>query len=96
MQTTTREVYYGAYVYDIRDNIVHEVSEMLREWKGAKWMDKYIIAPDRFNTGYEEKYKDWLKDNILSISSPIPRNYLSIEYKDAKVVIKVKEVKCEA
>ena len=72
MQTTPREVYYGAYVYDIGDDKVHEASEMMRGWKCAKKMDKDTISLDQFNVGYDESYKVWLRDNIQSISSPIP------------------------
>ena len=59
--TVPREAYYGAYVYDIGDDRVHDASEMLREWKNAKRMGKDTIAPDRFNAGYGKGYKEWLK-----------------------------------
>ena len=96
MQTTPREAYYSAYVYGIGDDRVHDASEMLREWKGAKWMDENTIAPDRFNAGYDETCISWLKDNIQSISSPIPHSFRSIEDKEAKAVIELREVKCKA
>ena len=57
-QTVPKEAYYGAYVYNIRDDRVHDASEMFREWKSAKQMDKTIIAPDRFNAGYDEDTKN--------------------------------------
>lgn len=44
IQTTPREAYYGTYVFDIGNDLVHEASEMLREWKGSKRIDKYIIS----------------------------------------------------
>ena len=53
-QTVPREEYYGACVYDIRDDRVDDALEMLREWKNAKRMGKDTIAPDRFNAGYDE------------------------------------------
>ena len=96
MQTTSRGAYYGAHVYDIWDDRVHDASEMLREWKGAKWMDKDTISLDRFNAGYIETFKTWSKDNIQSISSPMPRSFHTIKGKEAKVVIDLREVKCEA
>ena len=34
-QTVPKEAYYGAYVYDIGDDRVHDTSEMFREWKSA-------------------------------------------------------------
>ena len=63
-QTVTREAYYGAYVYDIGDDRVHDASEMFREWENAKRMGKDTIAPVRFNAGYDEGYKEWLKRDI--------------------------------
>ena len=56
-QTVPREAYYGAYVYYIGDDRVHDASEMFREWKSAKRMDKDTIAPDRFNALYDKGYK---------------------------------------
>uniref|UniRef100_M1DXM6 Uncharacterized protein n=1 Tax=Solanum tuberosum TaxID=4113 RepID=M1DXM6_SOLTU len=37
---------------------------MLREWKKAVGMNQDTIAADRFNAGYDETYKAWLKGNI--------------------------------
>ena len=41
MQTTPQEAYYGTYVYDIGDDILHDALKMLREWKGTKRMDRH-------------------------------------------------------
>ena len=83
-------------MYDIEDDRVHDASEMLREWKRSRWMDKDTISLNQFNTRYDETYKAWLKDNIQSISSPIPHSFRSIEDKEAKAVIELREVKCKA
>lgn len=83
-------------MYDIEDDRVHDASEMLREWKDTKRMDKDTIDPNWFNTGYDDTYKSWLKDNIRSISFPIPRNFCSIEDKDSKAVNERREVKRKA
>ena len=72
-QTMPREAYYGAYVYDIGDDRVHDASEMLRKLKNTKRMVKDNIAPDRFNAGYEECYKEWLKNDIQNISFQTPK-----------------------
>ena len=96
MQTTTREVYYGAYVYDIGDDKVHEASEMMRGWKCAKKMDKDTISLDQFNVGYDESYKVWLRDNIQSISSLIPHSFCSVTDQESKAVVELREVKKEA
>ena len=53
-QTVPREAHNGAYVYDIGDDRVHDASEMFREWKNAKRMDKDSISPDRLIAGYDE------------------------------------------
>ena len=45
-QTIPKETYYGAYIYDIGDDRVHDASKMFREWKSTKCMDKDTIAPD--------------------------------------------------
>ena len=63
-QTVPREAYYGAYAYNIGDDRVHDASEMLREWKNAKRIGKDTIALDRFNVGYDEGYKEWLKKDM--------------------------------
>ena len=59
-------------------------------------MNKDNIAPDRFITGYDEAYKIWLKNDIQSISSPVPNSCRTVEDKEAKVVIELREVKWEA
>ena len=59
-------------------------------------MDKDTIAQDRFNAGYDEKYKAWLQDNIQCISYPIPHSFCSIKDKGAKSIIEIREVKSEA
>ena len=91
-----REAYYGAYVYDIGDDRVDDASEMLREWKNAKRMGKDTIAPDRFNAGYDEGYKAWLKRDIQNISFQIPRSFRSVIDKKAKAVAELRELKEEA
>ena len=37
-------------------------------------MDKDIIAPDRFNAGYDKGYKEWMKKDIQNVSSQTQRN----------------------
>ena len=51
-------------MYDIGDDRVHDTSEMIRKWKGAKRMVKDSIAPNRFNAGYDKGYKEWMKKGI--------------------------------
>ena len=75
---------------------MHDASEMFREWKSAKRMDKDTIAPDRFNAGYDNGYKKWLKKEIQSVSSQTPRNFCSVTDKQAKVVAEIQEVKKES
>ena len=91
-----REEYYGTYVYDIGDDRVVDASEMLREWKNARRMGKDTIAPDRFNAGYDEGYKAWLKRDIQNISFQIPRSFRSVTDKEAKAVAELRELKEEA
>ncbi|TMW92343.1 hypothetical protein EJD97_013179 [Solanum chilense] len=88
-QTLHEEAYYDTYIYDIGDDRVHEASEMFREWKGAKRMDKDTIAPDRFNAGYDEGYEKWLKDDIQSISTLTPRSFRSLTNNEAKAVVEL-------
>ncbi|KAK4713125.1 hypothetical protein R3W88_019032 [Solanum pinnatisectum] len=76
--------------------IVHEASEMLREWKKAVRMDEKTITVDRFNTGYDQTYKTWLKDDIQGISFPVPNIYRSVEDKESKALIELREVKKKA
>ncbi|XP_027768042.1 uncharacterized protein LOC114074357 [Solanum pennellii] len=95
-QTVPREAYYGAYVYDIGDDRVHDASEMFRELKNAKRMNKDTIAPDRFNAGYDEGYKEWLKKDIQNISFQTPRNFRSVTDREAKAVAELEEIKEEA
>ena len=56
---------------NIGDDRVNDASDMLREWKSVKRMDKDIIAPDRFNAGYDKGYKEWLKKTYKT-SPPKP------------------------
>ena len=91
-----REAYYGAYVYDIGDDRVHDASEMLREWKNAKRMGKDTIALDRFNAGYDEGYKEWQKRDIQNISFQILHSFRSVMDREAKVVAELQEMKEEA
>ena len=95
-KTKPQEEFYDTYVYDIGDDRVDDASKTLRELKGTKLMDKYTIFSRRFNAFYDKNYKTWLKDNIKSISSPIRHSFCSIEDKEAKVVINLWKVKCEA
>uniref|UniRef100_M1A8P6 Uncharacterized protein n=1 Tax=Solanum tuberosum TaxID=4113 RepID=M1A8P6_SOLTU len=69
---------------------------MLREWKRAVRMNKDTIAADRFNAGYDETYKDWLKGNIQGISFSVPNIYRSVEDKESKALIELREVRREA
>ncbi|KAK4724720.1 hypothetical protein R3W88_027499 [Solanum pinnatisectum] len=59
-------------------------------------MDEKTIAVDRFNAGYDETFKAWLKDNIQGIFFPIPNIYCSVEDKESKALIELREVKKEA
>ena len=95
-QNVPKEAYYGAYVYDIGDDKVHDASEMFREWKSAKHMDKDTISPDRFNSWYDRGYKEWLKKDIQNVSSQTPCNFRSVMEKEAKVMAELQEVKKEA
>ncbi|KAK4738128.1 hypothetical protein R3W88_001825 [Solanum pinnatisectum] len=96
IQTTPPNAYYRIYVFDIGDDRVHEASEMLRECKKAVRMDEKAITVDWFNAGYDETYKAWLKDNIQGISFPVPNIYRSVEDKESKALIELREVKKEA
>ena len=70
-QTVSKEAYYDTYVYDTGDDRVHDASEMFREWKGAKRMDKDIIAPDQLNVGYDKGYKEcWRRIYKMSPLKP--------------------------
>ena len=69
---------------------------MLREWKNAKRMGKDTIAPDRFNAGYDECFKAWLKRDIQNISFQIPRSFRSVTDKEAKAEAELRELKEEA
>ena len=95
-QTVPKESYYGAYVYHIGDDRVHDASQMFREWKSTKHMDKDTIDPDRFNAGYEKGYKEWLKKDIQNVSSQTPGSFCSITDREAKVVAELQEVNKEA
>ncbi|TMX04714.1 hypothetical protein EJD97_005492, partial [Solanum chilense] len=68
----------------------------VREWKSAKRMDKDIIAPDRFNAGYNKGYKEWLKKDIQNVSSQTPHSFRIVTDRDAKAVAELQEVKKEA
>ena len=70
-----------ALVYDIRDDRVHDASEMFREWKSSKCMDKDTITPYQFNAGYEKGYKEWMKKDIQNISFQTPRSFRSLTNK---------------
>ena len=69
---------------------------MFRELKNSKRMDKYTIAPDEFNAGYDKSYKEWLEKDIQNVSSQTPWNFHSITYRLAKAVAELQEVKKEA
>ncbi|KAH0717936.1 hypothetical protein KY285_013967 [Solanum tuberosum] len=91
-QTTPLEAYYRIYVCDIGDDKVPEASEMLREWKRPVRMNKDTIVVDRFNAGYDETYKSWLKSNIQGISFSVTNIYRNVEDKESKTLIELKEV----
>ena len=59
-------------------------------------MDKDIIAPERFNAGYNKGYKECLRDDIQIISLPILQIFCSVTDREAKVVDELREVKKEA
>ena len=75
---------------------VHDAFEMFREWKSDKRIDKYTIAPDRFNAGYDKGFKEWLKKDIQNVSFQTPRIFRSITDREAKAVAKLQEVNEEA
>ena len=68
-QTVPKEMYYGSYVYDTGEDKMHVASEMFREWKSARRMDKDTIFLGGFNAGYDKGYKEWLKRDIQNVSS---------------------------
>ena len=72
---------------------MHDASEMSREWNSAKRIDKDVIAPDRFNVGYDKGYKEWLKKDIQNISSQTPRSFRNVTDREAKEVAELQEVK---
>ena len=59
-------------------------------------MGKNTIAPERFNAGYDEGYKGWLKKDIQNISFQILRSFHSVTDKEAKAVAELGELKKEA
>ena len=65
---------------------MHDASEIFREWKSARRMDKDTIAPDRFNVGYDKGYKEWLKKDIQNVSFQTPCSFRSIMGREAKAV----------
>ena len=73
-QIVPKELYYCAYVYDIRDDKVHDASKMFKEWKISKRMDKDAITSDRFVVRYDKGYKEWMKKDIQNVSSQTQRN----------------------
>ena len=75
---------------------MHDASEMFREWKSAKHIYKYSIAPNRFNIGYDRGYKEWLKRDIRNVSSQTPRSFCSVTDSEANVVAEIQEVKKES
>ena len=88
-QTVPKEAYYGAYVYDVRGDKVHDTYEMLREWKSAKRMDHNTISPNWFNAGYDKGYKEWLNKDIQNVSSQTPRIFRSIIDREAKAMAEI-------
>ena len=56
-------------------------------------MKNDTITPNRFDAGYDETYKVWLKSNIQSMSFPVPKSFHNLEDKEAKSVIELREVK---
>ena len=89
-------MYYCAYVYDIRDDKVHDASKMFREWKISKRMDKDAITSDRFVVRYDKGYKEWMKKDIQSVFSQTPCSFRNVAYGEAKAVAELQEVKEEA
>ena len=57
--------------------------EILREWSGVGYL-KESIAKDRYNAGYDEAYKGWLKMDILRTITPGPHLDRQVEDVDAK------------
>ena len=75
---------------------MHDASEMSREWNSAKRIDKDVIAPDRFNVGYDKGYKEWLKKDIQNVSFQTPCGFHSLTDRKAKVVTELQGIKEEA
>ncbi|TMX02567.1 hypothetical protein EJD97_021073, partial [Solanum chilense] len=69
---------------------------MFREWKISKRMDKDTITTNRFDAGYEKGYKEWLKNDIQTVSSRTPRSFHSVTDREDKAVAELQEVKKEA
>ena len=88
--------FYGAYVYNIVDDRVHDASEKFREWKSSKRVDKDTIAPNRFNVGYDKGSKEWLKKDIQNVFSQNPCTFDSVTDKESKAVAELQEVNKEA
>ena len=75
---------------------MHDASEIFREWKSAKRMEKDTIARDRFNAGYVKGYKEWIKKDIQNVSSQTPCIFHSVTDREDKGVAELQEVKKEA
>ena len=78
-----------------------EMTECMTLWKcsgNGKTLSawgKDTIAPDRFNAGYDEGYKEWLKKDIQNISFLILRSFRSVTDREAKAVAELQEMKEE-
>ena len=75
---------------------MHDATEMFREWKNVKCMDKDTITPDRFNAGYDKGYKELLTKDIQNISIQTSCSFRNIIDREAKAVVELQKLKEEA
>ncbi|MCD7460954.1 hypothetical protein HAX54_044904 [Datura stramonium] len=61
-----------SYKVDYTDETVSLAMAIIQEWKSRRVCRIKDIAPDRFNAGYFDLYKSWLKEDLARTVEPGP------------------------
>ncbi|MCD9644135.1 hypothetical protein HAX54_032121 [Datura stramonium] len=69
---------YGFKV-DYIDDIILYTQMIIREWKSRRACGIIDMAQNRFEVGYDEIYKAWLKEDLQMTLTPGPNTYDQVE-----------------
>lgn len=68
-------MHMNIYVFYHRDDRAPNAGDILKEWKKPSRLAKETIVENRFNVGYTDGYKAWLKQDLQGLGFSVRNIY---------------------